>query len=109
MNEIQMCPQISRDELRNLKRSVAFGNKSHASEDEIGRSRESAVLLLTRSIHLGHRRLALIRLNLAIGLGATVKPDHWNYCERIILKNHERGLHDLFETAKNKLIISVPP
>jgi hypothetical protein len=73
------------------------------------RSRESAVLLLTRSIQLGHRRLALIRLNLAIGLGASLTPDHWNFCEKIILKNLERGLHDLFETVKKKLIVSLPP
>lgn len=98
---------MSRAELRKLKRSVNFGNSPRASQDQIVSSRESAVLLLTRSIQLGHRRLALIRLNLAIGLGASVTPDHWNYCEKIVLKNLERELHELFQAAKEKVIYSL--
>lgn len=106
MNEVQICHQTTRDELRNLKRIVNLGKTAHASEGEIGRSRDSAVLLFARSIRLGHRRLALIRLNLAISLGASVTLDQWNYCENIVMKNFERGLHDLFQTAKKQQIIS---
>jgi hypothetical protein len=106
MNEIQICHQTTRDELRNLKRLVNLGKTAHASEGEIGRSRAAAVLLFARSIRLGHRRLALIRLNLAISLGASVTLDQWNYCENIVVKNFERGFHDLFQTAKKQQIIS---
>jgi hypothetical protein len=54
------------------------------AEDAISASdagRDCALALLQRSVSFGHGRLAVLRLALAVRVGAPVPPEYWKYCE----------------------------
>lgn len=102
----QSCPHMARVDMRMFKRLVVIGTQNQASDREVSHSRDSLLQLLARSVRLGHHRLALIRLNQAVPVGAEVTLEHWKYRERVILACLDTSLLDIFLDAKRPLTIS---
>ncbi|ODV09040.1 MAG: hypothetical protein ABT20_11555 [Rubrivivax sp. SCN 70-15] len=75
---------MPRPSVRLWKRAVTAGGHEQADGNAAALARESALLLLRRSVDMGHRRLALIRLLEAIRLQAEVPPEHWAHCRAVI-------------------------
>ena len=71
---------MTRAAIRELKRCIRAGLRRGASEAELRTARESAVLLLQRSIAMKHDRLSMLRLVDALKLGAAIDARAWNYC-----------------------------
>jgi hypothetical protein len=59
-------------------------------------SRECALSLLQRSVSFGHDRLAVLRLALAVRVGAHVPPEHWKYCEQVVEQSTDDALREIF-------------
>lgn len=102
----QSCPHMSRADVRMFKRLVVIGTQNQASDREVSNSRDSSLQLLARSVRLGHHRLALIRLNQAVRVGAEVTLEHWKYCERVVLACLDTSVRDIFLDATRQLTIS---
>jgi len=88
----------TRRQIRSLKRSVQAAARAACSEDERREAMRSAIDLLERSITMGHRRLALIRLRDAVRVGAPVPEPHWRYCLELVHSNRDPALRQLLVT-----------
>ncbi|MCW5656996.1 MAG: hypothetical protein KIT60_04785 [Burkholderiaceae bacterium] len=71
---------MARPDTRAWKRAVAAAGRTQAGGDALEAARASALLLLGRSVAMGHRRLALQRLLCAVRVQADVPSEHWLYC-----------------------------
>ena len=76
---------MTRAAIRDLKRKVAAGMRADATPAQLLVARESALLLLQRSIAMKHDRLLLHRLVDALNLGAEVDASAWRHCTSISL------------------------
>lgn len=101
--------EMSRKEIRIMKRAIRAGDIDRASEGEHQRARESALALLARSIKFGHRRLALVRLAMAVRAGAAVTREQWAYCEEAVSRSGDSALREMLETAMRSGAPSVLP
>lgn len=90
---------MKRDQVRDLKRAIRVGTRPSASVRERDLSRTSALALLEHSIQLGHDRLTVLRLEVAIRTGAKVTPRHWQYCESVASHLDDDGLRDRILSA----------
>jgi len=79
----QGTSRVTRATIRELKRKVHAGMRHSASEIELESARESAVLLLQRSIAMRHDRLSLLRFVDALKLGAAIDARAWKYCAAV--------------------------
>ena len=61
---------MSRELVREMKRSLRSGKGAHADDGQRQRARDAALALLVRSVRMGHRRLAVQRLHDAVSFGA---------------------------------------
>lgn len=86
---------MSRAQVRSIKR----GMRQAAQARQPQQAAELAGQLLQRSIMLGHRRLAVIRLHEAARLGAPITPDQLAYCERAARASGDARLLALFRAA----------
>jgi len=82
-----------------MKRAVSAGSRDGAPGDMRVLAKESALALLARSIDFGHRRLAVIRLAMAVKAGADVPAAHWDYCRDAVIGTCDAALQALFEDA----------
>ena len=82
-----------------MKRAIRAGSIDRASEVAHQRARESALALLDRSIKFGHRRLAVVRLAVAVKAGAAVTREQWAYCEEAVSRHVDPALHEMLEIA----------
>jgi hypothetical protein len=62
---------VTRQAIREMKRAVRAGGPG-ASDGRQALARDCALSLLNRSISFGHRRLAVIRLAMAVRAGAEI-------------------------------------
>jgi hypothetical protein len=97
----------TRQAIRTLKRAIHASIGGQASDDDRLRARESAVALNARSIRFGHKRLALLRLAIAVDVGAQIPSEHWAYCFRVAqgsrdLRNQELYRSTAFKAMKAK-------
>lgn len=92
-----------------MKRSLAAGSRPDAGGHAVLAARESALLLLARSIDFGHGRLALIRLSMAAQAGADIPPQHWDYCRDTASRSQDITLRDLFLRAERAAAAPRPP
>ncbi len=74
---------MTRAAIRELKRQVRAGLRQGATEAQLNLARESAVLLLQRSIAMKHDRLSLRRLADSLKLGAAVDAGAWEHCSSL--------------------------
>ncbi|MHB1701988.1 MAG: hypothetical protein ACYCSN_18035 [Acidobacteriaceae bacterium] len=80
---------MARDNVRQMKKFLALGKSPDARSGDVALSLDAALWLLDRSIAFGHRRLAVVRLAMAVRVGASISPEHWRYCAEAALKNEE--------------------
>ncbi|HRH85723.1 MAG TPA: hypothetical protein PLO41_02640 [Rubrivivax sp.] len=71
---------MARPDIRAWKRAVAAAGRTQAGSGTLEAARVSALLLLARSVTMGHHRLAALRLLAAVRIQADVPPAHWLYC-----------------------------
>lgn len=60
----------------------------------------SALALLARSVAMGHRRLALLRLLAAVRVRAVVPASDWAYCDKVASQAADEALRSLFAEAE---------
>lgn len=82
-----------------MKRTVLAGQRIHASPEALALGRECALHLLIRSIGFGHKRLAVIRLAMAVQAGAAIADEHWVYCREAAEGSRDAALKELFLDA----------
>lgn len=95
-------PRGGRQQLRSLKRQVRRGAAPDASPGQREQSRHIALALLERSMRFGHRRLAVQRLCEAVGLGVSLHPGHWSYCEGVVAESADPLLRTRFQAARRQ-------
>jgi len=71
---------VARPDTRAWKRAVAAAERGHADGNMLEAARASALLLLARSVAMGHSRLAVLRLLVAARVEADIPTGHWSYC-----------------------------
>ena len=74
---------MKRQDTREMKLAIAAGSKPKGGKGDLELSKETALWLLRRSIEFGHGRLAVVRLGMAVRVGAEVPPEHWHYCSGV--------------------------
>ena len=90
---------MARSDIRRMKRYVEAGRRVDADADASTLAALAALSLLARSITFGHRRLALIRLEIAIRAGADIPPESWIYCREVASHSPDESLRSLFIEA----------
>lgn len=90
---------MARPPIRLLKRTLAAGARSDAFAPAAA-AQASALALLARSIAMGHRRLALLRLLAAVRVRAAVPASDWAYCVEVASRAANEALRDLFAEAE---------
>lgn len=90
---------MSRQIIRDMKRSMAVAARPGASAPAQKLAKESALALLDRSIVFGHGRLAVIRLAMAVDSGADVTAAHWRYCEDAVERSKDLTLQAVLRGA----------
>lgn len=93
---------MRRSEVRTLRHAAArlatHGGEGAAAQQ----GQASALALLDRSVSLGHDRLAVRRLLLAVQTGAPVRPEHWQYCLRVVARLADPRLAALYLGARSQ-------
>ena len=90
---------MSRQIVRDMKRAMSAGTGATSHIEARLLAKESALSLLARSINFGHRRLAVIRLGMAVHAGANVPAAHWDYCLEAASSTRDATLRALFVQA----------
>ncbi|MCW5634497.1 MAG: hypothetical protein KIT17_14280 [Rubrivivax sp.] len=72
---------MARPDTRAWKRALAAAEGGHADGNMLEAARASALLLLARSVAMGHSRLAVLRLLAAARVEAEIPSGHWSYCQ----------------------------
>jgi hypothetical protein len=72
-------------------------------------SAECGLALLERSIAFGHGRLAVLRLAVAIDIGAEIPIQSWAYCARVAKDSADPDLQSIYRYASAKVEHAVPP
>jgi hypothetical protein len=99
---------MARDHIRTHKKTVARGLGEHANSSDEVLARESALALLERSISFRHDRLAIIRLSIAVSVGADVPASHWSYCEEAFRRSCDPGLVAMLQAARDAADARLP-
>jgi uncharacterized membrane protein YccC len=87
---------LSREAAKQLKRSLEMAQGE-------GRIREAAVALLRHSLRLGHRRLSLRRLELAVNCGAELTQEDLHRCAELALGLRDSRVHERLARLSRKL------
>ena len=90
---------MARSEIRRMKREVEAGRLADAHVETSALAAHAALSLLARSISFGHKRLALIRLAIAVRAGADIPPASWVYCREVASHSRDAKLRLLFLAA----------
>lgn len=93
---------MPRPSTRAWKRAVSTGSRDRADDGAITLARDSALLLLRRSVDMGHRRLALIRLLEAVRVQAPVPPQHWAHCRTVVARVRDPELRAAYFEAERR-------
>jgi hypothetical protein len=81
-----------------MKRAVHAGGPG-ASDASQALARDCALSLLNRSIKFGHRRLAVIRLAMAVRAGAEIPAACWVYCRDAVEASKDPSLQGVYLAA----------
>jgi hypothetical protein len=90
---------MSRDSVRQMRKVVSLAHEADATAHALTQAQEAAAQLLERSIFFGHRRLSVVRLNIAAQLGAMLPLEHWNHCSRVATVSSDPRIRALFADA----------
>lgn len=94
---------MTRSTVRFHNRSVSAGRSENSSDSQRLLSADSALFLLDRSIRFGHTRLAVLRLVIAVDVGAQVPREHFTYCHAAAEETGDSGLQELLIAAAAKV------
>lgn len=89
---------MRRATVRALKRITRDGAQT-TSPTAPPSAQNAALTLLARSVTFGHGRLAVIRLKLAVEMGAQVPHELWAYCSRAAGASQDARLQGLYRDA----------
>ena len=81
------------------ERDVEAGRRATAHAEVSALAAQAALSLLARSIMFGHKRLAIIRLAMAVQADAEIPPASWLYCREIASHGRDDRLRSLFIEA----------
>ena len=95
---------MTRQQVRSLKRALRPSQREDATQHDKMLARNSSLALLARSIRFGHERLAILRLVMAVELGANVAAEHWEYCSRVAETSEDDRLIELYRGAVSSAI-----
>lgn len=90
---------MSRDSVRQMRKVVSLADEADAPADVLTQAQTAAAQLLERSVFFGHRRLSVVRLNIAAQLGAVLPVDHWDHCARVAKVSSDPRIRALFADA----------
>ena len=82
-----------------MRKVVSLGNEADATALSLTLAQEAAAQLLERSVIFGHKRLSVVRLSIAVQLGAVLPLDHWNHCSRVATVSSDPRIRALFIDA----------
>ncbi len=91
---------MARPPIRLFKRALAAGARSDACAPAAAAAQASSLALLARSVAMGHRRLALLRLLAAVRVRAVVPASAWAYCGMVASQAADEALRGLFAEAE---------
>jgi hypothetical protein len=87
---------MARHVIREMKQSLHAGMGPCASEEQRLHAKEAALSLLERSVRMGHRRLAVIRLQSAVSAGSAVPDQFWRYCHEAAAASKDAAIRNLY-------------
>lgn len=90
---------MSRDSVRQMRKVVSLGHEADATALSLTQAQEAAAQLLERSVFFGHKRLSVVRLSIAVQLGAVLPLDHWNHCSRVAKVSADSRIRALYVDA----------
>ena len=90
---------MSRDSVRQMRKVVSLGHEADATALSLTQAQEAAAQLLERSVFFGHKRLSVVRLSIAVQLGAVLPLDHWNHCARVAKVSSDSRIRALYVDA----------
>ena len=90
---------MSRDSVRQMRKVVSLGHEADATALSLTQAQEAAAQLLERSIFFGHKRLSVVRLSIAVQLGAVLPLDHWKHCSRVAKVSSDSRIRALYVDA----------
>jgi hypothetical protein len=79
---------------------VAAAGRTPGCSDTLEAARASALLLLGRSVAMGHRRLAVQRLLGAVRIRADVPSAHWLYCREQANRSPDPRVRSAYHEAE---------
>lgn len=91
---------MARPPIRLFKRALAAGARPDACGPAAAAAQASALALLARSVAMGHRRLAMLRLLAAVRVRAVVPASDWAYCGKVASQAPDGALRRLFAEAE---------
>jgi uncharacterized protein involved in outer membrane biogenesis len=92
---------MSRAHIKQLKRAITRAGDSWIGTSAQSTAKVAALTLLQRSITFRHGRLALVRLKMALQVGADIQATHWLYCESAANESEDQQLQALLAQAKS--------
>lgn len=90
---------MARPNTRKWKRNIAAASGPRADEAILAIARDSALSLLSRSVAMRHRRLAVQRLLAAVQVEAHVAEEHWSYCRDLASRSADETVRSAFREA----------
>lgn len=90
---------MSRDSVRQMRKVVSLAHEVDTNADALTLAQAAAAQLLERSVFFGHRRLSVVRLNIAAQLGTVLPLDHWNHCAKVAMVSSDARVRALFLDA----------
>lgn len=93
---------MTRRAVRTLKGAMRAIHRPNATLTDRVLASDCALALLARSIQFGHARLAILRLVIAVDVGAHVPNEHWAYCSGVARRSTDPQLHELYRDAATK-------
>jgi hypothetical protein len=91
---------MARPPIRQFKRALSAGARPDAGAPAAAAAQAGALALLARSVAMGHRRLALLRLLAAVRVRAVVPASDWAYCDKVASQAADEALRGLFAEAE---------
>lgn len=90
---------MTREIVRACKRRMRVAARAEGDMQARQQARESALALLNRSIAFGHGRLAVLRFDAAVRLGAEVPSSCLDHCRAGAEASHDPTLQRIFTAA----------
>ena len=90
---------MDKQTIREMKRDLSQGSQPSALEPAKQRARAAAVALLERSVKFRHRRLAVLRLSVAVQTGADIPEACWAYCAKAAMDQRDPQLGEIWRLA----------